>query len=439
MPDAGQKFIADLLADLKLAGFDTVQVGMRWRVSHPNGGGVTFLPHRLPKNGKPESFAHGLKSIGFDFEQYEAQREADRKAKVAAAAAVADRALEQAQAKADAGPNPADVQAAAQARAEADMRLLVPELLPELPAEAPEDAYRSPFASPPGTTDPRTDRIEMDAEFAGELLKANNYYGGNAEGRTNRKFSEDTAARYAAEMVAGRWQLNHQGIGIDIEGALVDGQHRLAAVIMANEKVPGIRVPMMVTYDLPIEAGDTVDQGLRRQVAHILSMRGEANTYVLAGALRLVAFYDSELSPGYWSNFRLLSGAAGEEELAKHPEIRESVKYASRANNGLTLPTALSAAHYLIHAATPDSQRRVVDEFFAALRHGENLDRGHPVLALRENLMRQKANARNVRQRSAIEHFALVVKAFNATARGEKRVQSAWRNTEPLPRVVKLG
>lgn len=440
MPDKGTQAIDRLLKTLRDGGYDVVQVGMRWRVSNPAGGGIAFVPKRLPRNAEMRPIEHGLSAIGFDLVTFLEGEEAERKAKIAADAAAGEAALTAAQAKADKGPSPADVQAAALARAEADMELMVPELgaLDPKPTTTTA-AFVSPFASPEGTSGPRTDVIEIDAEFAAELLKSNRYHGTEGDQRTNRRFSETVADRYADEMLSGNWQLNHQGIGITIDGLLADGQHRLAAIIKADESRPGIKVPMMVTYDLPADAGDTVDQGLRRQVAHVLSMRGEANSFNLAGALRLVAFYESGQAPSGWSNFRLLSGATGEAVLERHPEVRASVRYAARAHAGLALQTALAAAHYVIKMTTSDGQQHVADEFFKQLRTGENLTKGSPVLALRDNLLKQKTRTGLARQRNSLEHFALIIKAFNSYARGDNRVMASWRSTEPVPKVVKLG
>lgn len=56
-----------------------------------------------------------------------------------------------------------------------------------------------------------------------------------------RKISKTKVAQYAAEMKAGKWQLNGEGIMFDEEGKLKNGQHRLAAVIAA-----GIPVKMTI-------------------------------------------------------------------------------------------------------------------------------------------------------------------------------------------------
>ena len=59
--------------------------------------------------------------------------------------------------------------------------------------------------------------------------------------------------KFAAEMTAGRWRLTHQGIAFDTEGKLIDGRHRLLAVIRS-----GATVPMLVVVDEPVPTNSTV-------------------------------------------------------------------------------------------------------------------------------------------------------------------------------------
>jgi len=62
----------------------------------------------------------------------------------------------------------------------------------------------------------------------------------------NRPLSASTVARYAAEMQHGHWMLTHQGIAFDDAGHLIDGQHRLHAIVKS-----GVGVDMAVTRDVP--------------------------------------------------------------------------------------------------------------------------------------------------------------------------------------------
>ena len=82
----------------------------------------------------------------------------------------------------------------------------------------------------------------------------------------NRTLSEDTITAYARDMVNGEWLPTHQGVAFNDRDALIDGQHRLHAVIRS-----GKTVRMMVTFGLAsvipgkeVTTMDAVDRGRPR-------------------------------------------------------------------------------------------------------------------------------------------------------------------------------
>lgn len=75
--------------------------------------------------------------------------------------------------------------------------------------------------------------------------------------------------RLAREIKAGRWQLTHQGIAFDSGGILIDGQHRLWAIIEA-----GTPVRLRVFYNEPPENRHVLDSGERRSNLDILRITG---------------------------------------------------------------------------------------------------------------------------------------------------------------------
>lgn len=62
----------------------------------------------------------------------------------------------------------------------------------------------------------------------------------------NRLLREPAVKRYARMMKKGEWPLTHQGIAFDEDGNLLDGQHRLYAIILA-----GVSVNIFVIYNAP--------------------------------------------------------------------------------------------------------------------------------------------------------------------------------------------
>jgi len=69
---------------------------------------------------------------------------------------------------------------------------------------------------------------------AAEYLEANT---------SNRPLSSATVKSFAEAMSRGDWMVTHQGIAFSAAGVLVDGQHRLAAIVEPGQWLyePGAR------------------------------------------------------------------------------------------------------------------------------------------------------------------------------------------------------
>jgi len=98
---------------------------------------------------------------------------------------------------------------------------------------------------------------------AKELLKANVH---------NRKISGLTVKKYINEMESGEWMLSPQGIGFNDKGELIDGQHRLQAIIDSN-----ITVPILVVTGLPIRTQEKVDRQKKRSLYDVFYLAGYAD------------------------------------------------------------------------------------------------------------------------------------------------------------------
>lgn len=87
----------------------------------------------------------------------------------------------------------------------------------------------------------------------------------------NRKLSKKVVENYAATMREGNWYATHQGIAFNAKGELIDGQHRLKAIIEAN-----VPVVMNVTRGVESENGFfAVDIGRKRTMADTINMSDE--------------------------------------------------------------------------------------------------------------------------------------------------------------------
>lgn len=88
---------------------------------------------------------------------------------------------------------------------------------------------------------------------------------------TNRGVAKGTVKRFAGEMGLGEWLLTHQPIGVDTNHEVIDGQHRLLALIES-----GHDAPFIIVFGLSPETRYVVDIGRRRShldIAHVTGHR----------------------------------------------------------------------------------------------------------------------------------------------------------------------
>ena len=83
----------------------------------------------------------------------------------------------------------------------------------------------------------------------------------------NRPLSRAVVEKYRRAIASKRFYLTHQGIALDEEGRLRDGQHRLQAVVDSGQTVK-----LVVTTGLPDDAIQAIDDGRKRTDQQVLSM-----------------------------------------------------------------------------------------------------------------------------------------------------------------------
>jgi len=107
------------------------------------------------------------------------------------------------------------------------------------------------------------EQVNINPMIATEMLKKNS---------ANRTLGTCISSKYAKDMIDGNWQLlpSSMAISINEEGVLLDGQHRLNAVIKANKEIPFL----VFTLSEAENAQECMfDQQKKRTDADVLGMR----------------------------------------------------------------------------------------------------------------------------------------------------------------------
>lgn len=216
----------------------------------------------------------------------------------------------------------------------------------------------------------------------------------------NRKLSPEIVNWLAKVMATPEWQINGDTITFARTGRLLDGQHRLSAIIKYGKPKH-----ILVCRGVSEKAFKTKDIGKRRTAADTLSIRGEKNCTQLAAAIIFVHRYFTGrlgMDKGSYSPTHI------EALLDDYGDpIRQSVHFANNLKHKQLLPgKTVAGLHYIFSKI--DSE--LADRFWSSVIHGTNLTADSPMFVVRERIMRNKIDKSKL---DADTVAALIVNAWN--------------------------
>lgn len=140
--------------------------------------------------------------------------------------------------------------------------------------------------------------------------------------RFNRPLSRAVVLNYVDALRAGEWLLNGEAIKFDTNGLLVDGQHRLDAIVRS-----GVAAQLVVIRDLDPEVFKTLDTGKNRSAGDVLAIKGVKNPNAVGVALRLL----HRTQQHDFKSKRRVTNTQLEEICRTHPRILELMDEADHA------------------------------------------------------------------------------------------------------------
>ena len=265
-------------------------------------------------------------------------------------------------------------------------------------------------------------RVKMTPLWAREILEFNSI---------NRPISQQKVNEYANDMENNKFFYTGDSIKISVNGNLLDGQHRLLAIIKS-----GKAVEMEYIEGLKEEIFRYLDIGKPRSLHDGLSILGYSNASHIAAITKKVMSWDlcddKENFRIYGPNMKFKLEQIEDYLMDNENEI---MYFHGLARNTLIFkkcgsPTAFVAA--LVVCAKGNRQNAV--RFFHELNSG-SFNAKEPTFLLKEKLIwRNYANDRGAERDS--ELFALVIKAFNYFVTGRKVKMLKWREESdymPVP------
>jgi hypothetical protein len=209
--------------------------------------------------------------------------------------------------------------------------------------------------------------------------------------------------KYAVDMRNGHWRMTGEPIKFDWAGNLLDGQHRLHALILA-----GVEVDMVVIFGLDPESQDVMDTGAKRSAADALSLHGYKNVTHLASAAGLglnwlkggLVSSTQHVSPPYTNTEAL-------DFLRAYPGLVDASHLAQSVRRIPARPSVLTFTAWALATVAADDAR----EFFLSLAEMRTRGKGDPRFTLLHRL--QNAKDRN-EALSAISQSWFVFRAWSA-------------------------
>ena len=223
-----------------------------------------------------------------------------------------------------------------------------------------------------------------------------------------RSLNKDRIVSYANDMKNGKWQFNGEGIKFDESGKLIDGQHRLHAIVRS-----GVPVQMLVIRG--VENGINIyDVGSARSMGQIAKARGIVpGWYSAVMACAGWVVNNGETNHQYSGKATIIAYA---EEHAE--EITKAVRYCTMGASSCICKRSpiVSATYCLIRNGVSQSE---IGDFFRIANTG--LPQGHyePTPALIYRNMVQELNSHSPEEKKLL--FSSAVQAIRDFMAGKQR------------------
>lgn len=265
---------------------------------------------------------------------------------------------------------------------------------------------------------PEVTAEEITPDIAGDWLGANT---------KNRRLVDKRVKRLASAIRNGEWQpFNGETIKFSKHGRLIDGQHRLAAVILAD-----MPIKTLVARNIDEEAFRTIDSGVKRSSSDTLYLLGEESETQLARTLNALYRWNQ------YKRFNYGDGATTTEMLEvldQHPTLRLSIPVGFAVHKKVSgAPISLIAClHHVFSSINAEDAK----EFFSKLEEGTDLKATDAIYHLRERLTGPRSfSGKGFRHQDEVGAF--IIKAWNAYRKGVPMQRLTYRpGTDAYPEPI---
>lgn len=271
---------------------------------------------------------------------------------------------------------------------------------------------------------PKTfERVLVTPELAQKLLDLNT---------GNRQLRKADTELWRNVIERGEFRYTHQGVAIDVNGVLQDGQHRLTGVVES-----GIPVEMQVSIGMPPENFNAIDNGLRRNFRDVAYKMGLGSPGRVGSAARLLVILDEYPKRSFGdkvSNTEVadfLASSFDEEGLTNGQVLQMAVNESQMQWQSYRVNSTAAATAIFRLWKVLGFDNVFVTEFLDGLKNGVELGAEDARLALRRYMLSPNSH----QGRSAYIHLGLFIKAWNKFVQNQNvKVLSFRSKVEDLPK-----
>jgi hypothetical protein len=236
----------------------------------------------------------------------------------------------------------------------------------------------------------------------------------------NRPLNDQHVKRIASQILSGKWRFNGDTIKISDDNAVLDGQHRLWAVVESKFSIETILV-----RGIKRDAFATIDTLRKpRSGADVLALNG-ATRYRqhMSAALQWLIRWQRGTLENYQAPVNRVENSDIELAFENNPGIVRAIERVAHLR-GMASPALVGFFYYVLTNRSPELAERMV----FTLENPAGVAMNDPFFRLRLYF-----TSDHLKRKNPIVTIAIMVKAANAAIANREVKQLKWQNQGTTP------
>ena len=239
----------------------------------------------------------------------------------------------------------------------------------------------------------------------------------------NRPLNHQHVNRIARQILDGKWRFNGDTIKIATNNDILDGQHRLWAIVEAK-----IAIETIVVRGIEEDAFATIDTLRKsRSGSDILALVGVTNyRSTISGALQWLIRWQKKTLDSYRAPANKIENSDIEEAYKNNRGVDRAAERCTKLRS-VANPAMLTFFYYILSNRNPDLAERMV----STMENPAGVGLNDPFFKLRVHFMS------NDKRKDPLATIAMMIKAANAAYEGREIKMLKWQGqgalSEPFP------